>query len=503
MGAQFLFRMSPRPGVLILFFLLTAGWVPAQAQIRLEGLADHPEASVPSIERENILYMDVVSFFRLLGHTYFSSPENQKTVIRVGTRVVAVTPLNPFVAVGDSVFQMAFPTIRESEKVYAPVAHFLDLIQGILPDRIHFDPKARRLQVIRSPFNVTGIVIEEKDNGTLIRIFTTESFKLQDVSHFIRQEWLNVTLLGARVDSARIASMPVSAIIKQIVPFQYRNSVQLSFLLDRKVLDTKVYVQPNEIMISLRSSKSILSGAQDALDESKKRWRIDRIIIDPGHGGRDPGAVGSAGLYEKEVNLDIALRLRRLIERNLGVGVLMTRDSDDQFVPLEERTRFANANDGKLFISIHANSNRQKSVRGVSAYILGMHRTEQALAVAEKENSVIQLEESQAAYKEMQDAAHILNAIAQSAYLQESEELARLVTQNISNMAKIPNQGVHQAGLYVLMGAAMPRILVETAYLSNAWEEKLLRRRDFRQTVAEAIYESVRVFKEKREAETG
>jgi N-acetylmuramoyl-L-alanine amidase len=135
----------------------------------------------------------------------------------------------------------------------------------------------------------------------------------------------------------------------------------------------------------------------------------------------------------------------------------------------------------------------------VSTYLLGNKKTEQALAVAEKENSVIELEESQEAYRELQNAAHILNAIAQSSYLKESEDLAQMVNSEIHVRTQIPDQGVYQAGLFVLMGAAMPRILVETAFLSNTYDERLLKTRSFRQKVAEALSNSILQFKKKYE----
>jgi len=128
-------------------------------------------------------------------------------------------------------------------------------------------------------------------------------------------------------------------------------------------------------------------------------------------------------------------------------------------------------------------------------------KTQAALEVAEKENSVIAFEESAEVYKEMQDAAHILNAINQSSNLKESEDLARMINKSLGKKTKIPKcgQGVYQAGLYVLVGAAMPRVLVEVAFLSNAAEERYLRTRSFQQKIADALYDSIRQFIQKYE----
>jgi len=290
--------------------------------------------------------------------------------------------------------------------------------------------------------------------------------------------------------------------VKKIVHLQFENSTQVSFLLNQDVTDRKVYVDEGEVLITLRSSRKFDATLANSPKGDRKRWLIDRIIIDPGHGGKDPGAVGRAGTREKDITLDIAKRLRKLLNRKLKIDVLMTREGDS-FIGLKERTQFANSNGGKLFISIHADANKNRKIRGFSTYLLGVKRSEQALEVARRENSVIELEESAAAYEEFQEAAYILNAIAQSSYLKESQDLAQMVNESLKKRTKIPDLGVHQAGFYVLIGAAMPNILVETGFLSNAYEERLLKTRSFRQKIAEALYESIRRFKEKYEKGIG
>ena len=251
------------------------------------------------------------------------------------------------------------------------------------------------------------------------------------------------------------------------------------------------------------SSPGRAPGPAAVPEAVKSRWLIDTIIIDPGHGGRDPGTIGRSGTKEKDVNLEIGLRLRDLLKAALPkTRILMTR-STDVLPGLKERGQFANAQGGKLFISIHANANASRNARGHSTYFLGVGKTQQAIEVARRENSVIQYEEAPEAYQEYQDFDYILNAIALSSYLKESQQLAEMVNQNLGLRTKIPDQGVHQMGLLVLIGASMPGILVETAFLSNAHEERLLRTRSFQQSVAEALCESIVSFKKKSEEEIG
>jgi len=490
--------------------LLVVGFQNAQGangtvRIALDGFPNGTPRSIVALNRDGVHYVSAESFAQLLSYTIFSNTKNMKMIIRAGLKNIKLSALNPFVMVDDATYQMALETRLEGDKIYIPIAVFLDAVGEELPDRILFDQARRTLSKQHNPNNISAVAIEEKANGTLIRISTTQDFAEGDVAHFIRREYLYVTLLNGKLDSTRLAADYQTGLIRKIVPFQLENAAQISFMLDRKVEEEKVFVQPGEVLISLRTEKTFDPDALQArMEANKKRWLIDRVIIDPGHGGRDPGALSPySKLKEKEVNLDIAQRLKQLIQSNLkDVEVLMTRETD-KFIPVKDRTKFANAHDGKLFISIHCNANPSKSLRGISTYVLGTERTEEALAVAEAENSVIELEESSESYKEMEDAAHILNAIAQSSYLKESEELARMVNKNVSKKANVPNKGVYQGPFYVLMGAAMPRILIETGFVTNSWEEKLLRRRDFRQKVAEAIFESVKTFKKSSEKGIG
>jgi N-acetylmuramoyl-L-alanine amidase len=178
----------------------------------------------------------------------------------------------------------------------------------------------------------------------------------------------------------------------------------------------------------------------------------------------------------------------------------MTRDTD-VFVGLKERTQYTNTNGGKLFISIHANANESRSVRGFTIYFLGVGKTQTAVEVAQKENSVITYEKTPEAYEGYQDFDYILNEIALNSYIKESQDFATMVNGSMNRFTKIPDQGVHQAGFYVLIGASMPNILVETAFLSNVHEERLLKTNSFQQKIAEAICESIENFKKRYEKE--
>ncbi len=212
--------------------------------------------------------------------------------------------------------------------------------------------------------------------------------------------------------------------------------------------------------------------------------KIGRVVIDPGHGGHDTGTIGPTGLREKDLVLDVALRLKKLLARNTGASVLLTRN-DDTFVPLEERTAIANEKAADLFISLHANASRDRSARGVETYYLNFTSSPEALEVAARENAT-----SQESVHQLED---LIKKIAMTEKIEESQAFARLVQHQVyATLAKagsVPqDRGLKKAPFVVLIGANMPSILAEISFLTNPRDERLLKRSDYRQRISEALY---------------
>lgn len=236
---------------------------------------------------------------------------------------------------------------------------------------------------------------------------------------------------------------------------------------------------------------------QPAVAEKKARplkkpaiSKIRRIVVDPGHGGHDPGAVGPNGIQEKDVVLAIGLKLRELLKDELGVDVVMTR-STDVFIPLEERTAIANKVGADLFLSVHANAAPSRSAAGIETYYLNLAKTDKVAQLAAKENgtslekvSVLQaiLFDLMANYK-LNDSAHLADEVQRALY-------KKIRTRH----SDVKNLGVKQGPFYVLVGASMPSILVETAFLSNAAEESRLKDPVYQDMAASGILEGVRSY---------
>jgi N-acetylmuramoyl-L-alanine amidase len=210
--------------------------------------------------------------------------------------------------------------------------------------------------------------------------------------------------------------------------------------------------------------------------------KIGRIVVDAGHGGHDTGTIAPNGLLEKDLVLDVALRLGKLLESRLGAEVVYTRD-DDTFIPLETRTAIANQNEADLFISIHANSSRDPSARGIETYYLNFTTSADALEVAARENAV-----SEKSIHELQD---LVKKIALKDKIEESREFAVDVQQALYNgLANhgMRNRGVKKAPFIVLIGANMPSILAEISFVSNPADAKRLKTPEYRQKIAESLY---------------
>jgi len=220
---------------------------------------------------------------------------------------------------------------------------------------------------------------------------------------------------------------------------------------------------------------------------------VSRVVLDPGHGGKDRGAVGPGGIVEKDVALDVGHRVARVLMMH-GVEVLLTRD-DDRFISLEERTARANAFSADLFVSIHCNASEGRVRRGVETYILDTTRDEIAARVAAREN------DTTAAASE--DLTAMLGSMRLADQAQRSARFARLLQRSAlaalqMRYADTIDGGIHVAGFYVLVGATMPSVLFETSYISNALEEQRLSSDDYRQLLADGIANAVKAYREGR-----
>lgn len=241
----------------------------------------------------------------------------------------------------------------------------------------------------------------------------------------------------------------------------------------------------------------------------KKSFSVTKIVIDPGHGGKDPGTLG-AKTKEKDVALKVAKLVGSYMSENMkDVEVIFTRNEDTS-VDLKKRPEIANKHNADLFVSIHANSlpkatseQKKNSIKGVEVYVMGAQNTDRALDVAKRENSVILLEEDYEKnydFDPQSEESYILFNLTQSAYQDNSLLLASLIDDQLKNRAGRKSYGVKQSSLYVMWSTAMPSVLVEIGYLSNPTEERELNDPEVQAYIASGIYRAIKEYKEAFEA---
>jgi N-acetylmuramoyl-L-alanine amidase len=390
------------------------------------------------------------------------------------------------------------------------------------PERIFFDLHAARLtpEVARGNIHVdggllTGVRVAQNHNGVVRVVLDVNGVKDYTASLTNNPSQLLIDLYG----NSQAAAPVRTAKANKTQPAVAEDSNESAAASSKSAIDNSIGGPSAGSNSSLGATRTSLPSATNAKSKSVKTTaanvkpdlirpasapqptrdgqstltralglKIGRIVIDAGHGGHDTGTIGPTGLMEKDLCLDVALRLGKIIEQKLpGADVVYTR-SDDTFVPLEERTNIANQAKADLFLSIHANSSRDHAARGIETYYLNLKGSAEAMEVAARENA-----SSAEGVHELQD---MVMKIARTEKIDESKELAEDVQDSLSKRIQktskpVKNRGVRKAPFVVLIGADMPSILTEISFLSNPADEQLLKKPENRQRVAEGLYQGV------------
>lgn len=322
-------------------------------------------------------------------------------------------------------------------------------------------------------FPVKDIFITESPDGTGI------DFQLHDGEYYQARTYLDanrrhvlIALTRTSAEEVRALASRTDLIRRGIQPV---NDVTA-------VVDTLLTPDPEDTF--------------DRLFNQRQTLKFEVIVIDPGHGGKDPGSIGTRGTKEKDVALQVAKRIGAYINEFLPeLKVVYTRE-DDRFIDLDERGRIGNRVQGDLFISIHANSVRSRNAYGTEVWILGMHRTQEAFEVMKRENSVIRFEDKEESAMELSQEQLMIYELANSGNMASSVYFAELLDRQFSQRAGRRSRGVKQAGFQVLYHASMPAVLVELGFISNPNEERFITSEYGQSILASAIFRAVRDYKE-------
>ena len=508
-----------RAALLLAISLALTAAATAQDRIAVE-FSSRPgsPASVGSITSGGHVYASLNGLVEVFGLRSYENAQAEKFEIKSGIFSVKFTAGNPYVVVRDeelnsNVYQLPAPAVRRGAEYYVPAGPVCVILDYILSDEISFDRASGRILAGGRPrpsssYDLAGIQVEEKANGLMLRLQCGR--RLADYESWVKEmendSWLYVTLANARADVGAINAMKPTGILKQVLVFQSATSVQLTFRIRGKVSTAELLPAEgsDDIIVAVHLPTAAELAAKKAkpyeqtLERERERWKLDVVVIDAGHGGDDPGTVGLNGTREKDIALSVAKRLGNLIKRSLpDVKVVYTRERDE-FIEVYRRGQIANAANGKLFISIHCNSMPRKPhpADGFEIYLLRPGKTEAALRVAEKENAVVRMEEGyEKRYQDLTEENFILLSMAQSSYVKHSEKFADVLQQEMGKKLPLENNGVKQAGFWVLWGASMPNVLVETGYLSNRKDERYLKSESGLREIAEALLEGVKRYK--------
>lgn len=524
--------------ILILFFSSISF---AQRLYKITVEINGKEETLSYVVRNGLDYISAKEAAALLSANQFYNSDAAKLEIKFSEYIIKFTAKNQFVTLSkksdaaQTIFQIPVSTLLIKDDIFIPASYCIDYLSLGYSKKIIYDDRIKKLKVTDEPFDagnffaiaeppetdkktneranteetvtskydISAITIEEKSNGTLIRLKTNR--KLPIPRHSISNGILFVFLPGVKV-LPEIANdvKPAGLVKKTKRTFISAKNVQLEFALEDGYSSSEAFqdVESNDILITIHNK---LFTAQPNMHDAKSKWIFDAVVIDAGHGGKDPGAIGVTGFREKDVNLGIALKLGKLIEKNLpGVKVVYTRKTDE-FIELYKRGKIANENGGKLFISIHCNSTEAKDIsyRGFEVYLLRPGRTSQAIRIAEFENSVIKYEDNPQRYQKLTDENFILVSMAHSQYMRYSEKFSDLLDQEWKRSVSIPVLGIKQAGFYVLVGASMPGVLIETGFLSNRKDESHLASTSGQAEIAESVFETVKRYKDYYDKEIG
>ncbi len=314
-----------------------------------------------------------------------------------------------------------------------------------------------------------------------------------------------VDIMGARLATSSKEPVQVQdGLLRQVRIGQFSDSVVRVVLDMNSLRDHNVFLlaDPYRVVIDILGQNG--AGSPASAGRSHARAPSDKgnhsgapapvgirkIVLDPGHGGKDPGAIGVGGVAEKDIVLSVAKKLAAKLKKEMGIQVVLTRN-DDRFVPLEDRTAIANAEDADLFISLHMNASPNSDAKGLETYYLDNTNDEAAIRLAARENGTLR--------KDISDLQFILSDLTQNMKLEDSIALAHrihgsLVSTMSKKMGDVRDLGVKKALFYVLVGARMPSVLVEMFFITNKTEGRAMTRSSYQRALAEALYQGVKEY---------
>ncbi|MBK7143272.1 MAG: N-acetylmuramoyl-L-alanine amidase [bacterium] len=497
---------------LLVILLLT---VSLSAKIKIASAEG--EVEIASYNHDGVEYLSLVSLSRVIsGVVDWEIPGHEVGYV-VGSYRFAFLIGSPYFRLNDSLFNLIYATEYKEGDIYLPAETFMPFVDRISAERIRFDKKDSKVSLEKGKYNITDIAFSAKANGLLIEIMLSDPLAY---SVFVTEgNWINVSIRNGKLNIGKIESRLDSRLLVKLQAIQEDGVAQISFqvrqgLQQVKTTHHKLVQEPTRIQISVPDVTFQIDSTKAPGGSGQPKTptidnTIDVIVVDAGHGGKDYGAIGPDKTREKDVALAIARQLADLIRADGRFKVIMTRNSDT-YLTLQERADIANRAGADLFISIHANASPSRKANGWNVFFLAPAKNDSARAVEQLENSYFVREMQATPGEESQENEEaeemdsgmsledpimgILNEMLMTEFQAESHEFALMIDRQFRKSLETPARGVDQAGFFVLNKVFTPSVLVESAFISNRAEVKLLKSPAYQKKVATGVFEAIKEF---------
>ena len=454
------------------------------------------ETVVPSVIENDRLFVSARNVVEALGGRITWFPALKLMTININGHIARLVIDDPSLEIDEKIISLEFPARIIDNRVMIP----LEVIKIIAEVDIKWENQVKTLFINTIRPYLLEVRSYSHPDKTRVVIDLSEKTEFR-ADKLINPDRIFIDIMGsiAKLEDTSKQIKIDDGVIKTVRTAQFNQEItRVVFdLYQEAKYDLFSLIGPDRVVIDIFKSgeKAAISETLPVKPKEKSApgpeitgKRV--VIIDPGHGGKDPGAIGPTGLREKDVTLGIALYLEKLL-KGAGISTYLTR-SKDEFVYLENRTNFANQKNGFVFVSLHANSvlNHRPSAKGIETFVLSSkYIGASARDVADRENRA-----SRAHPEVDTDLALIIADLEESANIKYSLDFAEIVQKKLVNHLKLEDRGVKQAPFVVLKGANMVAVLIEVAFISNPKEEKLLKNKEFKQKSAQALFEAIKYY---------
>jgi N-acetylmuramoyl-L-alanine amidase len=434
------------------------------------------------------LYVRTATLATILKAGRYWDGKLRQLELKVGDQTLRVTAGSRVVVTSSGELLLPVPVLDHEGDLWLPMVVMESVVGPQTHERIAWQAAERRLDLGSAQYNVVQLEAEVLGRSTAVHILCSEPLGYRATSP--RHGIIELKIYGGEVNTGQVDLGAGRGLVIAVHSRQYRDHALVTLEVDQLVGRYRAYTADagREIVIVLeeeqvssmpepvplgRSDLNIAPGVVDVTNVIKVRT----VVVDPGHGGHDVGAVGARGIMEKNVNLGVARELRRYLEHESDLKVILTRDKDE-YLELADRAEIANSNDGDIFLSLHCNSWFNDSAHGLETYFLSPARSDWAKSVEAAENR---------SAGAAGDVEFIVWDLVQNRFISSSSQLAEIIQSEVTGALDLPDRGVRQAGFRVLVGAYMPAVLVELGFLSHDAEEGRLGDQGYQRNLAQAI----------------